>query len=558
MRQLSLTDALLFCFRINHILAEWKKTHEQKQKDLARLFFTKEESQRMFSSSPRIVSFNEIAITTRGPIMLLVQWASMFCEDQKGDGTTFNDPVVRQTFAKAMLIADHLWQQNIKMERMLDDVPIEEARYNLLSTFRQNSAGNHLPVQHGTISTARGVMMFIDPGYFPKRCSEFAEQFRTVAGMSVEDYYLCLTYIASNVLDNKVDGKAFFQRQQALETVPDDFRETFDKFLTLESQDATDIRHALWGDVQQTSIQCFDDAPPFNDRSLRARPFFRTQDGRIMLIDPVLYMDKMTDGPLFTLLQSDRNHFQEFGYAFEAFMHDYLQSLYPASALNDRLSCPLFREQKDEELADGCLDYGEEMILFEFKATFLNQEKIIGNDNEQYVAMLRERYVMTLDGEPKGVTQLANSITKLASGACRAADRDFSIVKKIYPVLLVHDELIDASMHPYFFANEFVKALMPDETFPSGYLRKGRFLIAPMTLMTVEDLENLEFPIRKRGFSLRDALEKYTVMYPDRRESFHNFCGDAGYQSYATQVFAETSLDMIKKTRERLFAKKAA
>jgi hypothetical protein len=401
--------------------------------------------------------------------------------------------------------------------------------------------------------------MFIDPGYFPKRHPEFAEKFQTASGLSVEDYYTCLIYMSSNILDGKIDGKSLCKKQQAVDSVQADFRETFATFLTLETQSAEEIRHALWGDVQREDVHSFEDAPPLYDRVLRARPFFITKDERIMLMDPVLFMDKMMDGPLFTLLQSGSGKaeyfFQEFGHAFEAFVHEYLKSLYPVSALNDRLSCPLLREPKGE-ITDACLDYGEEMILFEIKATFLRQEKIIGGDNEEYVAMLRERYVMTPKGEAKGVTQLANTIMRLESGEYKAIGRNFSIVKKIFPVLLVHDELIDSTMHPYFFANEFVKALKPDKTLPNGFLRKGRFLIAPITLMTFENLENLEFPIRKRGFSLKEALEKYTTMYPDRRESFHTFCGDAGYQAYATQVFAQTSLDVIKKTRERLFAKK--
>lgn len=565
LKQLSLTDTLIFCFRVNHILSEWKKSHEDKQKEILGLFFTPEEVQRVFSGSPRISSYDQLSITTRGPMMVLIQWASMFCEDQNGDGNTFRDPAVRQIFAKAMLIADDLWQKKIGMERMLEDVPTEEARYNLLSTFRQNAAGTHQPTQHGTISVAKGYAMFVDPGYFPERHREFAEQFQAVSGMSIEDYYICLTYIASNVLDGKTDGKSAVYKQQALDSVPADFHDTFDKFISLETQDAAAIRHALWGDIQQSSVSSFDDAPAFTDKSFRARPFFITKDGRFMLIDPVLYFDKMMDGPLFTLLQAGsakvEYFFQEFGYAFEASMREYLKSFYPSSTFSDRLSCPLLRapkggEREPSEITDGCLDYGEDMVLFEMKATFLRQEKIIGNDNEEYVGMLRERYVMTSDGEAKGVTQLANVIIRIESGDYVPVGRDFSIVKKIFPVLLVHDELIDAPMHPYFFANEFVKALQPNETLPNGFMRKGRFLVAPVTLMTAEDLENLEFLIRRKGFSLRDALARYVELYPDRREGFHNACLDAGYQLYATQVLAEKGLEIIRKTHERLFPKK--
>jgi hypothetical protein len=79
--------------------------------------------------------------------------------------------------------------------------------------------------------------------------------------------------------------------------------------------------------------------------------------------------------------------------------------------------------------------------------------------------------------------------------------------------------------------------------------------VAPATLMTAEDLENLEFLIRRKGFSLRDALAKYVELYPDRKEGFHNACLDAGYQLYATQVLTEKGLEIITKTRTKLFPK---
>ncbi|MCK5018882.1 MAG: hypothetical protein KAS32_17605, partial [Candidatus Peribacteraceae bacterium] len=413
--------------------------------------------------------------------------------------------------------------------------------------------------QHGSLSIGKGVSMFIDPGYFGNQHPEFAKQFQQVTGISIEDYYICHTYLTSNT-NSKVDGKALFEFEQAVNSVAEEFRPIFASFLELESQDISDLRKAFWGDFEKESLSDFSDAPPFNDRELRTRPFFRTQDGRIIIIDPGLYFDKITDGPLFTMFGVGKAEYfiHKFGYAFEKAVHDYLRKLYPISPLNDRLSCPLMRqaigtEPSSVELTDACLDYGEEMIIFEIKASFLRQDTVLENDNEKYVAMLREKYVLTSDGEPKGVTQLANTIIGLENDKYEAVDRDFSIVSKIFPVLLVHDELIDAPMHPHFFANEFIQALKPDEVLQNGFLKKGRFLVAPIALMTFEDLENLEFSIRRNGFSLKDALQRYIEMYPDRLQSFHNFCVEAQYQPYAGQIFAQVNLDFLAKTKDRLF-----
>ncbi len=60
----------------------------------------------------------------------------------------------------------------------------------------------------------------------------------------------------------------------------------------------------------------------------------------------------------------------------------------------------------------------------------------------------------------KGIAQLADSISKLATGGWRQGDPSFPIRKRIIPVLLVHDPLIDAPLHPWFLAREFAGLLV--------------------------------------------------------------------------------------------------
>ena len=45
----------------------------------------------------------------------------------------------------------------------------------------------------------------------------------------------------------------------------------------------------------------------------------------------------------------------------------------------------------------------------------------------------------------------------------------------LYPVLLVHDPLLDAPVHGKFLAAEFADALAPEEIGSIGMMRKGRF-----------------------------------------------------------------------------------
>ncbi len=77
------------------------------------------------------------------------------------------------------------------------------------------------------------------------------------------------------------------------------------------------------------------------------------------------------------------------------------------------------------------------------------------------------------------------------------------------PILVVYDCSLDSPGHAEFFAEEFVGALEPDLICDNGYLKKGRFRIAPVILMTIEDLEILESSVET--FGLVDFLATIPV-----------------------------------------------
>jgi hypothetical protein len=112
------------------------------------------------------------------------------------------------------------------------------------------------------------------------------------------------------------------------------------------------------------------------------------------------------------------------------------------------------------------------------------------------------------------VGQLARAITKLASGEWAPITEDFTRVKQLSPVLLVHDPLLDAPVHGKFLAAEFAVALAPEEVERTGRMRKGRFWVVPLIVMTIDDLEALETSIEH--FSLHDLLRDYSAACSDR------------------------------------------
>jgi hypothetical protein len=147
----------------------------------------------------------------------------------------------------------------------------------------------------------------------------------------------------------------------------------------------------------------------------------------------------------------------------------------------------------------------------------------------------------------KGIAQLADSISKLATGEWRQVDSSFPIRNRIIPVLLVHDPLIDAPLHPWFLAREFAALLDQSNADPGAAVMHVRdYLISNLIVITIDDLEALESSVQT--FGLCDLLQDYAVNRKDRMVSLHNYIvedrkyGDAIIYSNRLRVMFEKDL----------------
>ena len=95
------------------------------------------------------------------------------------------------------------------------------------------------------------------------------------------------------------------------------------------------------------------------------------------------------------------------------------------------------------ELADAYLGGGAEGVLFEIKGKWLRDDVLSGAP-ENYQEHVRQKYA------GHGVGQIAQSISKLASGEWSPVKNELAGVRYIFPVLVTDDEKLDAPLHPRF------------------------------------------------------------------------------------------------------------
>ncbi|MCP4372605.1 MAG: hypothetical protein GY797_31530 [Deltaproteobacteria bacterium] len=553
LRELSRTDSLFWCARLNLVVCQSDVEHLTKQQFGLNQFLTKDEIEKIndFARSDN-KDAQSIVVFFRGQLLELVRWITLSSNNHPDDGLTFENPKIRRKFAQAALIASDIWSNRVFENRFSLNGGVTIARERSLGAIRKSLEGTQT-VPDLSKSLGRGWILFKD--YFPNNYKDFEDEFRHLTQLSIEEYYICLTSIMVNFM-NPIIGAGIFNANELGEGTP--FKDVLQRYIHLESQTADELKDALWGEYRYEEDGL--NIPNYNYLPLREKPILRSSDGRAIILDPIFYSEKASVGPLFFLPSGKRQKaFTDFGKAFESYTCDMLKRMFPdlSVATNKRLSCNIEGTDIDGNKLeiDACLNDITEVVLFEIKTGFIREDKILADDYEDYLKHLSEKYVWSHREKGVGVGQLARTISILASKKWLGPNQEFNKVQLVYPVLLVQDSLFAAPVYGNFFAQEFKKLLAPDTELQSGILIKGQLQIAPLIIMTIDDLENLETSIQHFGF--RDLLADYLQYSPDRLESLHNFIAFSDYKQYMfhNKKITATSLELFDKAKKAVFPK---
>jgi hypothetical protein len=551
LRELSRTDALFWCARLNLVICQPEVEHLAKQQFGLNQFLTKDEIEKIndFARSNN-KDAQSIVVFFRGQLLELIRWITLYSDDHPNDGLTFENPEIRRKLAQAALIASDIWSNRVFENRFSLDGEVKIARERSLGAIRKSLEGTQTAPDLSK-SLGRGWILFKD--YFPSYYKAFEDEFRRLTQLSIEEYYICLTSIMINFMNPKI-GSGIFNANELGEGTP--FREVLQRYINLESQTAEELRDALWDDYRYEEDGL--NIPDYNYLPLREKPILRSPDGRAIILDPIFYSEKASVGPLFLLPSGKRQKaFTDFGQAFESYTCDILKRMFPdlSVATNKRLSCNIEGTDLDGNKVeiDACLNDITEIVLFEIKTGFIREDKILADDYEDYLQHLSEKYIWSHRDKGVGVGQLARTISILASKKWLGQNQEFDKVQLVYPVLLVQDSLFAAPVYGNFFSQAFKKLLIPDAELQSGILIKGQLRIAPLIVMTIGDLENLETSIRLFGF--RDLLADYSRSYPDRLEPLHNFIAFSDYKRYMyhNKKISAAGLELLDKSKKTIF-----
>jgi hypothetical protein len=472
-----------------------------------------------------------------------------------GDGSTFEDPQVRQAFVRAALLASDVWGGRVFGDHFEITGTLNDTRLRVLPTLRQAHI-DASPGQHPFLTLARGVTFFGD--YIQRALPEANSIMREQTGLGLDEYYSVLTCLAVLGLGKSAKEDLLNPDKCGLlnlGTLRKD-SDLFDLYFQKETLSPEDLRACLWGARQDADEK---DAGPFDLKALREKPILRVAGERGIILDPKLFVERATAGPLFYMVgarpQEANRWFAAFGQACEGYVHQMLDRMFPAIPCLARryVRNPVgHNDGIQNELADAIVVDDQVAGLFEIKAVWLRDDiTSTETDPAEYLRHLRTRYGISDRNQPgerrvKGVGQLARTITRLSQPGWLMPEIDMGRVRRILPILVVHDPHLDAAIHPYALAQEFINAVRPDEPVHGWReMQKGGLQVAHLIVMTVDDLEMLETSIE--NFSLLECLQAYAAEVPDRLVSFYNFLVTSRFKSRLR------SNDWLIKKRDELF-----
>lgn len=136
---LSRTDSLFWCARVNLIISDPEADHIKKQQAGLNQFFTPEEINKVNDYARKNGGAQRLTVFFRGQLLELIRWIVLFSDDFPEDGTTFENPEIRRNFAKAVLIACDIWSKRVFGENRFSlDGGITIARKRALGAIRKS------------------------------------------------------------------------------------------------------------------------------------------------------------------------------------------------------------------------------------------------------------------------------------------------------------------------------------------------------------------------------------------------------------------------------------
>ena len=495
LQQFNREQALHLCAQLNYYVSRHEKPlmSLQEQVPLLKWLLPENKINQLLrrASVPQVrnVYKAEPTVFTRHQLLELVRYIFQFCSDSA------LNPLQNNKSKKAFLISA-LLVNDILMDsfygHLRNELDSSEMRKAMLEPIRQ-SAKLATPAPDFVQQFFRGASLFLE--YMPDVLPEFEKVFREYTGVTLREYYGCLFIVAGHYTflaqsQNQIISKQLYCQDENICRM-------MALYLELESYSITEFIEAFENQANSHPL-----------KPLRERPILRLNEEAAIVLDPAFHTDKASIGPLFAVPGRIGQSMDAFGFAFERYVQDILHWICVNSGISsDNLKKNQILGIPPHQLGeiDAAILDSPSLILFEIKGKWIKDNPRIEPEYDTYLDDLHDKY-----GE--GARQLAQAINYLINNPLQAQIEGHEIAEtpKIFPVLVVYDSSLVLPGYTQYFESEFANEMEACGNFQkeNKVFTKDQWLIAPLTVMTVDALEWLEESVA--NFQLAQLLENYT------------------------------------------------
>jgi hypothetical protein len=212
--------------------------------------------------------------------------------------------------------------------------------------------------------------------------------------------------------------------------------------------------------------------------AVKAYPLLQWAEGKTLILDIQYVSELLIYGLYWRIVDSLPDAKAErfislWGRLLELYLFDVLGYFYPDSA-------QILRKDIEYEggQIDALLDFGPDVIIFEFKASLLKDQTKNKRDLPLFEKEVKLKFIENEKGAPKALKQLANAAAAICNGAVKTTVKP----ERIYPVFVGYEPVLESLFMNKYLHDKF-RPFIPENV--------NGVIVKPITVMSVDELEGL-------------------------------------------------------------------
>lgn len=358
---------------------------------------------------------------------------------------------------------------------------------------------------------------------------DLAKAFLEATGLSIDQYKELTLGIISWIYGHSAeemiaDANLFtFQRAQFIGESLIDAKD-FDRYLALDSIRVSGIKSQFKNKRAKL-------LPHFDYVLFRRRPLIELDSQSFICADSCFAVEKLSSGIYWTIVDSlkgtdKKTAFDAFGYLFELYVNRFFAKM----ACGETVFIPSPKYANGESSFDGIIFHGSQLVVLEYKASFMRIEAKYGGKIQNFENELDKKFgIDKRKRTEKGVAQLAKHIERLfhrnpesryhISELDKLLVSSHTRIETVTPVLVVQEPFLRFHIIEDLLSNRF-RRILTKKKISNG------IKVAPLAVLDIDTLEELGPNLLAGDFTLAQCLNARACRDPDYKQFWPEFISD--------------------------------